>query len=692
MKRFWLLLAPLFLHAFLPADAQVRGVSYDDVMLIINDRSPHSVEIGNYFASRRNIPSDHICHIAVDTSETMDSVTFMPLKWQIQSWMQSHNLVDSINYIVTTKGCPLRVTTPTGDNTSVGTFGGLSSFEDCLVLINGSDSVEILSPRSLSSFPGSRYYNSAQHFKRSGTLQMYLVTRLDGYTVDQVKAYIQKAESPVVAGEGLWVLDIDPGRDNPNYGVANNWLRVASETLTSRKMNVLLDTTDTYLHNQTGVIGYASWGSNDGHSGGGEAAKPGNSWLNGSIAETYVSTGGRTFEKPGYGQSLIADWITEGVSGIKGYTDEPYLFSMAHPDILFDRYTNGFNMAESFYAASQVIAWRQVVIGDPKMRLAKLMETVASTDLGKGPRHAPLRDTIWVRNNSAEPVTVDTPQIDGDDPGSFQASLMDGKSFPQTVAAYDSLAIIVTFSPTRFTAEQATLHIPHKRSTDQGYFDLIVALSGTGTRPVLTVPDTVRFGTSAGTPVTRMVALQNMTPSDTVTITKLVISGTDAAQFALDNSVLLPHQLVGNQVWEIPVVYTASGDAGDTAKLTVTSNSTKTTQQVQLLGGAGTSGIATGAIALGPASSLLSISPNPLTSSSEIGYYIARDNARVTLEVIDLLGRHVTTLREGIEGAGEHRVKFDADGLPSGTYICRLTVATEAGEVERSVRSLLRSR
>ena len=39
--------------------------------------------------------------------------------------------------------------------------------------------------------------------------------------------------------------------------------------------------------------------------------------------------------------------------------------AMAHADILFDRYTAGYNLAESFYMASQFIHWKDMVIGDP---------------------------------------------------------------------------------------------------------------------------------------------------------------------------------------------------------------------------------------------------------------------------------------------------------------------------------------
>ena len=120
----------------------------------------------------------------------------MPLKWKIQSWMKSNNLVDSINYIVTTKGCPLRIRTSQWDvieNGQITLLGGQSSFEDCLALINGADSTAILASRK--SFFQSRYYRSTEHFRHDqATMPYYLVTRLDAYTVDQVKSYIVKAD------------------------------------------------------------------------------------------------------------------------------------------------------------------------------------------------------------------------------------------------------------------------------------------------------------------------------------------------------------------------------------------------------------------------------------------------------------------------------------------------------------------
>lgn len=53
------------------------------------------------------------------------------------------------------------------------------------------------------------------------------------------------------------------------------------------------------------------------------------------------------------------------MTGCKGYVSEPGIMAMAHADILFDRYTAGFNLAESFYSASRRTHCKDIVIGDP---------------------------------------------------------------------------------------------------------------------------------------------------------------------------------------------------------------------------------------------------------------------------------------------------------------------------------------
>ena len=68
------------------------------------------------------------------------------------------------------------------------------------------------------------------------------------------------------------------------------------------------------------------------------------------------------------------DLIAHGLTCGKGYTDEPLLQAIASPSIALDRYTVGYTMAESFYAASALVGWEDIVIGDPLCRAYPVVE------------------------------------------------------------------------------------------------------------------------------------------------------------------------------------------------------------------------------------------------------------------------------------------------------------------------------
>ena len=141
-------------------------------------------------------------------------------------------------------------------------------------------------------------------------------------------------------------------------------MRHANEILTSRHLNSILSTGDKFPGDYNNLMGYYSWGSNDLKFD--KRAYHSLGFAPGGIAETAVSTSARTFADPmAPWQCLIADLVAQGATGCKGYVSEPGATAMAHADILFDRYTAGFNLAESFYMASMHIHWKDIVIGDP---------------------------------------------------------------------------------------------------------------------------------------------------------------------------------------------------------------------------------------------------------------------------------------------------------------------------------------
>jgi uncharacterized protein (TIGR03790 family) len=207
---------------------------------------------------------------------------------------------------------------------------------------------------------------------------MYLVTRLDGYTMADMKGLVDR--SLLARNTGKFVIDLRADNNTPG----NQWLRDAALLLPSDR--VIMDDSAKVLTNIKDVIAYASWGSNDrDHT----HRLLHNQWLPGAIATEFVSTDARTFRPPpanwdlgtwaesrswyaGAPQTLTGDYIHEGASGASGQVDEPFLGYCPRPDFILPAYYSGRNLAESFYMGIPGLSWMNVVIGDPLMRLQPL--------------------------------------------------------------------------------------------------------------------------------------------------------------------------------------------------------------------------------------------------------------------------------------------------------------------------------
>ncbi len=355
MPNIRLLLAGLLICWMLPLPAAGQ-VSYNDVAVIINTNSAASQTIGTYFQAARNIPAANMIYVQADTVEEIDSTRFNDLRSQIEQQLVSRNIQNSINYLVTTKGVPLKV----NRGNTFSTSSPSSSVESELMLILGPYSSSIGGAGRIVS----PYYYQNGSFSRAA-YGIYLVTRLDAYSVQTVLDLIDRSGPNVSASSSApFLLDQDPAWTSG----LNMYMGLARNALIAANKEVVFDSTTVFLTNKQNLLGYISWGSNDHYQHlYTQNGIPYNTYMPGAIAETFVSTSGRTFNTPPvYGQSLIVDLLYEGVSGAKGYVYEPYSNAMALPHILLPRYVAGFNLAESFFMASGMMSWMDVVVGDPK--------------------------------------------------------------------------------------------------------------------------------------------------------------------------------------------------------------------------------------------------------------------------------------------------------------------------------------
>lgn len=316
-----------------------------NVLVIINDKSPVSRAIGVYYAHKRSIPAKNVCHINCTTEEMTINETYRgEIEKPVKEYLAKTGLNKTVDYLVLTKGVPLRL------------HSGWS-VDSLLMVMDVPTSLENMKVHAMNP-----YFAKSEHFSHAA-FGFYLATRLDGYTVSDAKALVDHSLA-AKPEKGLFLIDSTPRRDKSGYAVMNSAMVSAHDVIGRKGYTSSLDDGEVFAEGHKGLMGYFSWGSNDPEY---DAKKyQANRFHSGAIAETAVSTSARSMNKlDDKGQSQIGDLIAAGVTGVKGYVAEPTLAAIADPTILFDRYLDGYNLAESFYMASRFIFWRDVVIGDP---------------------------------------------------------------------------------------------------------------------------------------------------------------------------------------------------------------------------------------------------------------------------------------------------------------------------------------
>jgi uncharacterized protein (TIGR03790 family) len=371
MRRF--LLVPLLAFALAaPAFAQ----SAANVLLVVNEASADSVSIANHYARARGVPAGQVLRLKLEAADAIDRAAFnAQIHGPIATWLQTHAAQDRILYIVLAKGIPLRI------NGTPGRGGTLASVDSELALLYRrltGQAVTVDGRIDNPYFLGASPLDQAKPFSHDA-YDIYLVTRLDGFTVKDATALVDRALKP--SRDGRILLD---QRTGTGAEAGNAWLEQAAARLRASgpAERVVLDTTDHVLRDERNVLGYYSWGSNDAAI---TARRLGLAFVPGALAAAYVSTDGRTFSEPpaswtlgkwldrssffaGSPQSLAGDLVREGVTGVAAQVAEPYLDASVRADVLFPAYLAGFNLAESFYLATPYLSWQTIVVGDPLCR------------------------------------------------------------------------------------------------------------------------------------------------------------------------------------------------------------------------------------------------------------------------------------------------------------------------------------
>jgi uncharacterized protein (TIGR03790 family) len=367
MKPYYLILAALFMSII--TYGQISN--YEDVGVIVNDNSPVSLEIGNYFKQVRNIPEQNMIHINTVTDEVIDTLEFRNIQYQVKSYMEQNDLAGNIKYLVTTKGVPFDIAV---DSCHVGSpnhsFVYCSSVESELTLLFSADSTEILSSNMMQN----PYFGSATHHNQNPT-DLMLVSRLDGKTVEDVFNLIDKSGPGTYVNKelGKYVFDVSYIEESqPTYEVFKGLMQPAIDTLDNYGWNTIFDGNYEPPTNIDHVLGFVGciWSTNP--------APLNFSWENGSFAEMIVVPPEFTFYDSlnTLENYLLADIIGEGCPAGSGYIHATFASQLTDYGIFFSRYTDPrnepYNLAESYYMATKTLSWMNILVGDPKTTINTL--------------------------------------------------------------------------------------------------------------------------------------------------------------------------------------------------------------------------------------------------------------------------------------------------------------------------------
>jgi len=357
----------------LTASAPTFAQTAENVAVVINDASPESRQIGEYYIKARDIPAANVIRLKTTTDETIQPAAFAAtIQGPIAAALTRAGTLDQVLYLVLTKGVPLRVLGTGGPD---GTVASVDSELTLLYRRMTGRSVAARGKVDNPYFLGARDLGEARPFTHRDH-DIFLVSRLDAFTVAEAISLVVKGLDP--SRDGRVVLD---QRDALVNRTGEDWMGRAAQNLTSHGFGtrVTLEATPKPARGISPVLGYFSWGSTDPQN---RVRIVNMDFSPGALAATFVSTDARTFKEPpadwqptnlndsskyfgGSSQSLIGDLIREGATGVAGQVSEPYLESAVRPEVLFPAYLSGFNLIESFYLAIPHLSWQTVVVGDP---------------------------------------------------------------------------------------------------------------------------------------------------------------------------------------------------------------------------------------------------------------------------------------------------------------------------------------
>lgn len=335
---------------FLASATVWAGGGPQNTLVVVNDNSLESLELGQYYQGKRDIPEGNICHIRVATNYSVDTATFSnDIRGPVLNFVTNSVLSNQIDYIVFSKDIPYRIYKDAyGDyrhsSLSASMFYGFKWSGDAHV-------------QGCSNASGSRsdYYVAERWFSHSGdpsSNRYYLSSVLAATNLVVAKTLIDRAtaaDASSPTGTVYYYRTLDAR--NIQKGEFENSLfmiRLLNGSLRGSQQDGYTYENPPHADVMGLMVGQCC------------SLGPGaNTYRPGAFAEHLTSYGGvlyneSEFQQPNREQDRALSWIEAGCAGSYGTIVEPCAYTNKFPRAqLHYWYGRGFSLGESLYMSVQ---------------------------------------------------------------------------------------------------------------------------------------------------------------------------------------------------------------------------------------------------------------------------------------------------------------------------------------------------
>ena len=385
MKKIFLLLA-------LTATILRAANPGDEVVIVYNSRMPESKAVADYYAAKRNVPTNQIFGFDLPKTETISRDEFAdalqkPLAkklssqklWRVGSEISTSTNAESshllwrvvetkIRYAVLCYGVPLHIaedpsfTEPGMEKMRPEFKRNEAAVDSELALLPLLDAHYIVSGPARNPV-----YTTTNAANINPTNGMLIVARLDGPTPEIARGLVDKAIEAET--NGLWgraYFDLRNINDDA-YKTGDEWIAGAAIIAHALGFETVADTnSETFSANfpMSQIALYAGWYDENVS---GPFAQPTVEFMPGAIAYHQHSFSAASLRSTN--KNWCGPLLAKGATATMGSVAEPYLQAMPDVGTFFGRLlVYSFTFGEAAYASQTSLSWQTTVIGDPLYR------------------------------------------------------------------------------------------------------------------------------------------------------------------------------------------------------------------------------------------------------------------------------------------------------------------------------------